>query len=477
MNDLFDQQIADGLHRSAARAAVPGGSLSDVHRRVRRRRHRHLAAVASPVVLSVAWLGMRSTPDESAGLASGANSPAAPVDPVAASGLPGSRFAFETPNVRMTADSIEVIVGDQVIVPTDVSVHGDPGSAEFTTLELSWVDAASTTQMLHLYFRSDGSSWWASEIRTTDANGEWVYSPQDEPWFTSPLGTAWTGDLDLGNLRITGLTIEAFLPPAVCAAPGDRIAVVSAYPTIEGIAGGGFAGRIDLIDTVTCTAIDPMSYVFTTVVDDPSIAVVASSEPFIASEAAGAAAATDPRAVRFGRFSLELLAPGTTTVRVTVTDAGGAVIGAVTLPVIVRLDTTTPDTTDPTATDQTPTTIQPPPVLDGVVCLDADAQSDGTLPWCSEHLPGARVMTARWTIVISDTPMFVVPADPAHDGEARALSERLGLPLRPDITADIQRFLPAADVNDVRVVVVFGTSDASTCTVPGCGVATTIPGP
>lgn len=60
MNDLFDQQIIESLHRNANHAVVPRPSFGDVRRRVRIRRQRNMAAIAAPAVLGIATLGLRS---------------------------------------------------------------------------------------------------------------------------------------------------------------------------------------------------------------------------------------------------------------------------------------------------------------------------------------------------------------------------------------------------------------------------------
>jgi len=256
-------------------------------------------------------------------------------------------FSFATPTVRLAANAIEVVVGADVFIPTAAAIKSDPGTAEFTTLELTWLQGGGE-QRLSIYFASDGTSWWADSITTYDATGEWVNSPAGQRWFTSPLGTPWTGDLDLPNLRITNMTVEAFLRPVSCDNPTSPIAVVAAYPTIDGIAGEGlgFGGRIDLIDTATCTPVDPSPYTFTAIVDDPSIAAI--NEPMPTSTITTPGAQPDGSEAppeQLGRFNLSFLKPGQTTVRVTVTDSAGTVIGTVTTPITLRAPSNVTETT------------------------------------------------------------------------------------------------------------------------------------
>jgi hypothetical protein len=322
-------------------------------------------AAAALLVIGGAGVWAMAGRSEPTGVGVGVGAAPSSVDQLGASTAP---FQFATPKVRLSAAQIEVIDGDRVIVPPALSVaESDPGTTDFTTIELKWLDDTAVVQRLHIYFASDGVSWWATEIRTTDATGEWVFAPQGQRWFTSPLGTAWTGDLELANLRITGLTVEAFLRPAACDDPTGPIAVVSAYPTIDAAVGGGFGGRIDLIDTATCTPIDATPYGFTTTVDDTSIAVVTGSAPFpevpqmattvpgmppqvttvpptvvppdtVLEPASYDTGSASEAQVAFGRFSLEILRPGTTTVRVTVTDPSGAVVGTVAIPLTAHAD-------------------------------------------------------------------------------------------------------------------------------------------
>lgn len=439
MNTLDDdlrallRRQADAMHVPAVDLDQP---LATASRLDARRERRWLLPAAAVVLVAIGGvaLAQRTTPTTSI--------PAAGADPSDGSGSTTAPFMFETPTVRLTAAQVEMIADDQVIVPTDVRVEGDPGNPEFTTLELSWIDNASVTQRINFYFASDGVSWWATEIRTTDATGEWVYAPQGQRWFTSPVGTKWTGDLDLPNLRITDLTIEAFLTPAACDDPTSRVAVVSAYPTIVGAVGGGFGGRIDLIDTATCTLIDATPYVFTTVVDDTSIAVVTSSQPLPPPTTVPSEMTTvpgmppaptttiiapvgtyqvdpDTPTTPFGRFSLEFLRPGTTTVRVTVTDSSGTVIGSVAIPVTVTVESEL--MTGPTTTISL-NVGEPAPVPEGE-SADVLAQSAYRVELATPALAAlgytesGYTMTPEGVTTITATDPTRVSTDPTRDGQ------------------------------------------------------------
>jgi hypothetical protein len=148
---------------------------------------------------------------------------------------------------------------------------------------------------------------------------------------------------DEGTAAYQPFTSSPSESPASCDNPTNPIAVVSAYPSIDGIAaeGLGFSGRIDLIDTATCTPIDTTPYTFTAVVDDPTVAEVLDMGQSYGSPTTVVGGPSTPSQVTaepqlFGRFSLAFRNPGQTTVRVTVTDRAGTVVGTTTIPVTVR---------------------------------------------------------------------------------------------------------------------------------------------
>lgn len=343
---------------------------------------------------------------------------------------PSAAFSFATPTVRLAAERIDVIAGDDVSAPTAAKVDSDPGNSEYTSLELSWT-AGGREQRLYFSFVSDGTSWWADTIRTYDANDEWIDSPAGQRWFASPIGQVWSGDLDLPNVRITNMTIEAFLRPASCDNPTSPIAVVAAYPSIEGIAaeGLGFSGRIDLIDTATCTPIDATPYAFTAVVDDPTVAEVIEQDQLfgVTTTVGGGSSGPSEGTVLsqfFGRFGLAFRSPGETIVRVTVTDSAGTVIGTTTTPVIVR----TPD--DPMV-GATVTTVMEPGVevvpAGSVVCVVAGA-SDRAAALCADEFGGTVLLS---NLVSQES--FVMPVDPTYPDHVAATANAgdvLSVPVR-----------------------------------------------
>ena len=105
--------------------------------------------------------------------------------------------------------------------------HSDPGSASYTTLELTWSEN-DREMRLYIYLSADASGWWSNEMRTY--NGQPPYLDSQTPsadwlyyrgtFFRSPSGTAFRGDLDLtnealdpfrGELHLHGLVLSTTL--------------------------------------------------------------------------------------------------------------------------------------------------------------------------------------------------------------------------------------------------------------------------
>lgn len=256
------------------------------------------------------------------------------------------RFTFATPTVSLSADSISVIDGDRSFTPTDAQVHSEPSGDKHATLEIIWTESGAE-QRIFIFFTSDGTNWWAQEIRTYDTSSgepDWHQPIATGTFFSSPLGSAFTGDLDLPNLRITGMTLQAFLPPAACEAPTAPVALIAEYPEI--VASPGLVGAsLQLIDTATCTGIPVANYTFEYTTDDPTIATASAGWPdqgsmpieatTIPADQSGPPTTMQPYFETRTRASLQLLAPGNTTIHATARDQNGVIVGTADMRVTV----------------------------------------------------------------------------------------------------------------------------------------------
>lgn len=202
---MIEDRIRDVLSDQAAAMRVPVAMPTDQPLArvttfpVRQRRSRVLIATAAAGLLIATGVALtqRRADDSAVGTQESA----------------ARAFRFEVPTVLLEAAEVEVTVADRSFVPpSDVVVQGDPGTPnEYTTLELTWHEA-DIEQRIYIYFTSDGTNWWADEIRTYDGNiaAEWIV--EHGVFFESPLGSAFEGDLDLPNLKIHDMRLEAFLP-------------------------------------------------------------------------------------------------------------------------------------------------------------------------------------------------------------------------------------------------------------------------
>ena len=274
-------------------------------------------AAAIPLVLAlVLATGDRGTQQVTTG---GGGAPAAQ--------LP--RLQVETRQVTLAADAISIDVGGKRFVTTQpLEAHSDPGMPnEYTTLELTWREHGVEMRM-NIYFTSDGREWWSKEIRTYDGNaqGEWITYEGD--YFRSPLGTAFTGDVDVeassdratGRLRMVNVRLEAFRRPASCTNPTGPYALEAATDRITlrvGDGSSGYGAGVRLLDTTTCATVsDPSRFTYDWRAQDPRIVTV---------DATGATA------------DLRAKAAGSTTVQVTAREVGtGQVAGTTALEVVVR---------------------------------------------------------------------------------------------------------------------------------------------
>jgi hypothetical protein len=343
MTDV-ENHIRTVLHREADSMRVPDARPGERVARIVQlpvpRRRARVAMAAAVTVLVVAG-GVVLAQRRAEPLPAASDIPALPA------------FHFETPTVVLDADSVEVIAADRTWIPTgDLIVGGDPGTPnQYTTLELTWHDGG-IEQRINMYFNSDGVDWWANEIWTYDGqeDGAWFEPLAAGEYFRSPLGTAFIGDLDLPNLRIHSMTIEAFRRPAICDNPTAPISLLADYPVIDaGV--GGFGASFQMVDTATCASLPVAAYTFEYTTADPTI--VAIDPPEVIPEY--------PAIKTY--VGLELLTPGTTTVYATAKNGAGEVVDTAEMQVTVQPPSDDLATEEDTATIDTVAASQDDPAI------------------------------------------------------------------------------------------------------------------
>ena len=144
---------------------------------------------------------------------------AAPASPRATS------VGWTTERVALAADDFRLEVND-LVFGEDVwpqSLNSNPGVDRWT-LEVVWLEH-DVEQRLNMYFESDGSDWWVREIRTYDGHepGEWVFAYG--PFFATPLGEAFEGDVMVELLGEGRPDDPDEVIPAVLTFSGMRLAV------------------------------------------------------------------------------------------------------------------------------------------------------------------------------------------------------------------------------------------------------------
>ena len=169
-------------------------------------------------------------------LLSGALGPSGPQEPgAAAPASPGATastspeaqaVAWTTERVALTADDFRLDVNDLEfgvdVQPTRMA--SDPGGSDYWTLEVEWIEQ-DLEQRLNMYFGSDGTDWWVDEIRTRDGYdpAEWVFAYG--PFFQTPLGQAFEGNVTVDLMGQGRPGDKDNLVPAVLSFSGMRLAV------------------------------------------------------------------------------------------------------------------------------------------------------------------------------------------------------------------------------------------------------------
>jgi len=123
---------------------------------------------------------------------------------------------WETDTVTLTADNFYIQANGEIFTADvdDIDIDGDPGSDEYTTLEVTWMEH-DVEMRLYIYFEADDEEWRAFEIRIYDGNdpGEWITWESEQ--FSAPLGDSYTvfgfgRQIDDDRLDFDGLEVQAF---------------------------------------------------------------------------------------------------------------------------------------------------------------------------------------------------------------------------------------------------------------------------
>ena len=344
-DDLGGDDIA-GLLGTAARTFDPAPDLrSLVDRRATRRRRTQVVVPAVVTVTLVLVLtagavlvnGRRDVSiDTGAARAPGTTTTSAVPVEVAANPVD-----WNTATVALHADDLRIVAGRDTYLGDDpeATLRSDPGMPnEYTTLERIWHEHGNEMR-LFLYFKSDGTDWWSDEIRTYgNADGAWYHYKGE--FFRRPLGQPFEGDVTLpaqpdgSTVRMTGLRLQAFAPPAACANQTTPFVADVVYPEVRTSTDptSSFSADVRLRDANCAVVTDTSPFRFDYTVDDPTIARITP----------GCAANTTPLELCRSRVELKGLAIGATTLRATVHQVSDdAVVATATMHVTV----TAPDPT------------------------------------------------------------------------------------------------------------------------------------
>ncbi len=228
---------------------------------VNRKRFPIIASVAASVALALAFVGISRGSDQSdnSALSAGGtaeNSESDSSDPAVVTTVPIPAttpkatdyasllkpYRFDTKSVRLAADQIRLTYegdtfdysmtvylgmdGNELEEPMDAGVFGfgELGTREKSNLRLEG-NRDRVPVLVEFDFESDGTDWWASEIRTSfgESGTDWLRETGE--FFRSPLGTTFTGDLMLDHLTMTELEVLAFKKPVACLVPKHALAV------------------------------------------------------------------------------------------------------------------------------------------------------------------------------------------------------------------------------------------------------------
>ncbi|MBE7453062.1 MAG: hypothetical protein HS111_30560 [Kofleriaceae bacterium] len=137
----------------------------------------------------------------------------APPAPVAWDYGPGAASVVATDFSLVVGGAANLVLRGAGVA--DVTGSGFTPGTNDGTLEVEWTENANTMR-LYFYFTRSGGRWHVSQIQHWDGapTPSWIF--YDGPFFDSPEGQPFTGDIDLGpaaggsSLHFRGLTVTAF---------------------------------------------------------------------------------------------------------------------------------------------------------------------------------------------------------------------------------------------------------------------------
>ena len=115
---------------------------------------------------------------------------------------------WRTPVVELAARQLAIDAdGRRFLGVARPDLVSDPGDPNRWTLEATWREGG-IEQRLFLYFAADDASWWVDQIGVYDGSDspKWATftPPADGVWLRTPIGEAFSGDLNVEGTSATG---------------------------------------------------------------------------------------------------------------------------------------------------------------------------------------------------------------------------------------------------------------------------------
>ena len=336
VSELFDRQAQAFTVAAREWDGAPAATVVELREhRARRMRTGGLAAISvaaiAAAVLAIVGVGGNTTHVRTN----------APVQHQPGGTAPqGAPVHFHTAKVDLTATDFAIHTNGKVFTTKDakVDLHSDPGDPTYWTLELGW-NEQGIQMLMNFYFASDGHNWWVSEIRTYNGKpeGDWIEYMGNR--FTTALGAAFTGDVDLTpsdhtagtSVHMSGLRITTNPQRFDCSSATGAYTLALDYAGTFNAAPGTtlMDGHATVLDTKTCaTPADPTRYSVSWTTTDASVLTIARAD---------CAQLVDPPACERGDFfAVKGGHAGHTTVHGTIHDSKtGTVVGTRDFPAIV----------------------------------------------------------------------------------------------------------------------------------------------